>query len=474
MPTPGIFCPRMRTGRFDRVLPFFLLSSALLFLLCGAALLVRLEIRGPFSALQSLFACGLLCFAAVQGRIAWDVFRQMRRNKSLPKLRWATFVRWMLVGMLLSYAAALAWHPRPDAKWLFALGVTLWFTLAWLPLWNQARVQAFYRQLLTARGVRNIARVTCGLLLAICLAEVGLRGYGLLFGQPLRAISSAKLAIAAEAGVSLHKHAATFHVAAVGGPDLLKGAASRHVLEQLEQLLPGTDVRHVSRTEAESVSQNWLASDVFAARPDLVLWFVSPDEELSRATPESDWFDWRNVRLATAVAGYVGVADSTPAVAEVHQADRQSQLSSCELRLIACRTPLDETMHARWAKLESELKTVAAACHRQKIPLAIVLVPGDFQINRELSDAARRRLGWEAAQVDLELPQRRLAAFAAQEKVVIYDLLPCLLQAEECPYARHASHWNDMGHELAAISLGRWVNARYGTMIASAAQAKVR
>ena len=475
MPTSGIFCPRSRTGRFGRVLPFFLCESALLFLLGGAALLIRLEIRGRFSTLQSLFACGLLFSGLLQGRIAWDVLRQVRRNKQSPRLRITTFFRWMLVGVVLSYAAALAWHPRPDAGWLFALSVAFWYTLAWLPLWDRPRVQVFYRRLLTARGVRNIARATCGVLLAACLAEVGLRGYGLLFGQPLRAISSPRLATEVDASVPLTKHPAAFHVAAVGGPELLKGAASRHVLEQLEQLLPGTDVRHVSRIEADGVEAgNWLASEAIAARPDLVLWFVSPDEELARETPEADWFDWRNIYLAHAVAGYLGASRPTPAVVETRAADRQSQVSSCELRLIACRTPLDETMHARWGKLESEIKSVAAACNRQHIPLAIVLVPGDFQINRELSDAARRRLGWEPTQVDLELPQRRLAAFAAQEKLAIYDLLPCLSQAEESPYARHSSHWNDAGHELAAISVGRWLNARYGTMIASAAQAKVR
>ena len=142
--------------------------------------------------------------------------------------------------------------------------------------------------------------------------------------------------------------------------------------------------------------------------------------------------------------------------------------------MCACRTPLDETMHARWRRLESDLKGVAEVCKQQQIPLAIVLLPSDFQVNRELSDVVRRRLGWEAAEVDLELPQRRLAALAAEHRLAIFDLLPCLSQTDECTYVRHASQWNELGHELAAMSLGRWIYARYGTTIAATAQARLR
>ena len=129
-------------------------------------------------------------------------------------------------------------------------------------------------------------------------------------------------------------------------------------------------------------------------------------------------------------------------------------------------------MRERWDGFERELARLLKAHQRAGVPLAIVFVPSEFQVQRHLCESARKRLGWEAQQVDLDLPRRRLTALAARHDISLYDLSPGLEEGDASPFHRHSSQWNAEGIDRVATSLGRWLHARYGAKIASISRPK--
>jgi len=110
---------------------------------------------------------------------------------------------------------------------------------------------------------------------------------------------------------------------------------------------------------------------------------------------------------------------------------------------------------------------LTAACRAANLPLTLVLVPGEFQLNRGLRDTLARRAGYAPQQLDVELPQRKLAGYAAQRRLPLIDLLPPLRLCRESPYQRHAERFSTVGHQATAAAIGGWLESRYGDQLAS-------
>lgn len=87
------------------------------------------------------------------------------------------------------------------------------------------------------------------------------------------------------------------------------------------------------------------------------------------------------------------------------------------------------------------------------IPVAVALAPDQFQVDRELRAAILA--DGEAAQFDLELPQKRLGDALAARGIRYIDLLPRLRNraAERTVYLERDTHWNADGNRLAATFL---------------------
>ena len=207
-----------------------------------------------------------------------------------------------------------------------------------------------------------------------------------------------------------------------------------------------------------------------ALRPDLVLAVVSVCEDLTHESDASSWFDWRQLELpryfAKTSASPVATLDSRAAANN----DFESFLRVLGPQLAACRTPIDETMRARWQHTFSELDGLLESCQRQQVPLAIVLVPGEFQVDRALGATLARRMGYTSEQFDVDLPQRRMAGFADLRKLPLLDLLPHLRLCRQSTYEPNGTAWNAQGDTVAASAIGGWLESRYGSQLASAAQ----
>ena len=122
-------------------------------------------------------------------------------------------------------------------------------------------------------------------------------------------------------------------------------------------------------------------------------------------------------------------------------------------RLEICRREPTEKTARGYAGIEDFFDALLRFRRERGIPVAVAIAPDQFQVDRELQQALIPPA--EAADFDLERPQRLLAAGLAKRGIPFVDLLPRLrnLAAERQLYLERDSHWNADGNRLAATFL---------------------
>jgi hypothetical protein len=123
-------------------------------------------------------------------------------------------------------------------------------------------------------------------------------------------------------------------------------------------------------------------------------------------------------------------------------------------------------MNGRWKALRSHMKRLAETCHSYDVPLGIVLIPSDFQINEVLLSTLQRRMGYVADAIDVELPQRRLRLMAQAHRLPTLDLLPTMREAGASAYCQNQNLLSRQGNALVADSLELWLERQYGSQLA--------
>jgi hypothetical protein len=267
-----------------------------------------------------------------------------------------------------------------------------------------------------------------------------------------------------------------FRVAILGDRTALRGAEPDGYLARVQRIVPGLEIVPLE------ISRPWslrggddLLEQLAAMRPDLALAVVSACENLAHEPQGQSWFAWRELELVQWFAGESVARPPTapPAASLAACAGFEEFLRAIGPQLAACRTPIDETMRARWRRTFSTLDEVLAGCRRQQIPLGLVLVPGQFQVNHTLCETLTRRMGYAPGQIDVDLPQRSLAGFAEHRALPVLDLLPHLRLHQQSLYLPSAANWNQRGNAAAAAAIGGWLESCYGGQLALAAQANV-
>jgi hypothetical protein len=171
-----------------------------------------------------------------------------------------------------------------------------------------------------------------------------------------------------------------------------------------------------------------------------------------------------------------GDKPSPATVAQAIGGDSPEQLHELYLRdslrsLRLCRVESAESVNRMWGDLWSRLAGLNRLCASRGVELALVVVPAEFQVRAELCSVLRRRGGFEPEEIDVELPQRRLAAFAHEQGLPIINLLPHLRAVRAPVFERHAQRLNAAGNRVAADTLARWLAVHYGEAETPVAQA---
>lgn len=113
-----------------------------------------------------------------------------------------------------------------------------------------------------------------------------------------------------------------------------------------------------------------------------------------------------------------------------------------------------------WFLTERMIAEIAAECARRGVDFAFFNAPAQIQFEAHYLEAVSRR--YPQLDLDIDLPERRLAEFAGREGIPFFNLLPAFRAAdaagEQVNYRRD-SHWNAAGHRLAAETAARELEA---------------
>jgi hypothetical protein len=258
-------------------------------------------------------------------------------------------------------------------------------------------------------------------------------------------------------------------VATLGHSPILSGTVDTNCLTQLERSLPAVEVYNFGLPRArprDYAAQ--LAADVAQFEPDLVLAFVSIAEDIAQASPACSRYDWRSLQTVQLAAHWLGCPLSCGKTSEepcANSNDYESRLRRSGQGLAVCHTPIDAAMQQHWQRTGSDLDKLVQACNRRGMQVALVLVPSEFQVRPSLCQTLSRRQGYEATEIDVELPQRRLAGFAQDRNLPVIDLLPHFRCAKAPVYDPSHHDLNESGHRIASRVIGQWIERRYGGLL---------
>lgn len=457
-----------------------------------AALAIHSQARddSPFRASAGL---ALIVLALAQARILYP------REVSLDPICAADLRTWprLLAAAVFCYVGVAALGPAPGLGFLFlaliagcytvALGLARW--PAALPRWREP-----LQGILQRRAVRALGWTAFGGIMISLFSELGLRTYDRLVDDHLSTAAAAKsLQLAPGAtlrggtvnklgywGRDFHQtpRPGVFRLAVLGDELALSGTSSTNCFAQLEHQLPGIEVYNFAIPRAgprDYAAQ--LRREVLDYRPDLIVVLVSVGDDITEQVAAPGLFELRGLHLYQLAASMwlePGRQANRPD-AVVQEAKAHSEfLSRAERQLIVCRTPIDDTTRQQWEKTYSHFDDLIRHAERHNVEVALVAVPSACQVCPPLCKQLQRRLGYVDKNVDLELPQRRLASFASGRRVTWIDLLPALREISAPAFERSSTELSAAGNQAVAQTLEHWILGHFRQLVSPVAQASVR
>jgi hypothetical protein len=367
------------------------------------------------------------------------------------------------------------------AGWVFLLG----FHAYWSLRYNANAAKGLFASN-AQLSLRLVELVSTNVALTLLFAEASLRALAAWSGTSLvvnAAVDGYRLTPGQDYGAGLHgnelgypgpdfqrnKRPGVYRIAALGDSFAIGPAVpfADNFLTLLETSLPGVEVYNFGVAGAGPREYYAiLERDVWAFQPDLVLLciFVGNDITESLVTPRH--LDLRQHALYLAFQrgwrllrerGLYAV--SQPGLAERCATPPLSPRAYWEIearRLSVCVQPTSAAMEKKWQRALRYLQEIVFAGSRQRIPLAVVLIPDEFQVNPLVRAEALATAGTDPAVLDLRLPQERLGAFFQDRGVPCLDLLPAFADVRDA-YAPCDTHWNVRGNRLAAEQIREWL-----------------
>jgi hypothetical protein len=245
-------------------------------------------------------------------------------------------------------------------------------------------------------------------------------------------------------------------------------AFADNYLTRLQSAWPGVEVYNFGVSAAGPREYRAiLQRDVWAFQPDLVLVsiFVGNDITETLATPRA--MDPRQLSLYLLVTrGWLltrencrqpsGLGGAKPARLPPPGLSPKLFREVEARRLAVCLKVPPPSLEKKWRRALDHLRDMVTDCRRRQVPIAMVLIPDEFQVNSAVLADALAEAQMSRPALDLELPQRRLAAFFQQQAVPCLDLLPAF-RGQPDTFAPRDTHWNVRGNRLAASQIAAWL-----------------
>jgi SGNH hydrolase-like domain, acetyltransferase AlgX len=388
----------------------------------------------------------------------------------------------------------------------FSLGGSAWakpaFSLAalgWVGLLLVCLLTTPGKFLRFARSLGRVELVAFNLALTLVLAEASLRLYAAVTGDQLlirETLDAYRLTPGRDYGNGLRgnqlgypgpdfrveKGAGVCRIAALGDSFAVGPAVpfADNYLTRLEKILPEVEVYNFGVSGA-GPREYWtiLNQHVWIYRPDLVLVSVFVGNDITEwlATPRH--MDPRQYatylllsrgsrvlreRFRRADRPQEGRAFSTgnPATNGVSFPFSSPGLSVETFdeiearRLEVCLKASRPGLERKWQRALGYLEAIVGACRKRRVPVFFIVIPDEFQVNAEVLARALQQAGLSAGDIDLDLPQRRLKVFLAEQGAPCLDLLSAFGETSST-YAPCDTHWNVRGNHLAAEQIAKWL-----------------
>jgi hypothetical protein len=392
---------------------------------------------------------------------------------------------WCGICLISCYAVALPFGARTWAAYVFWTSFALCHWAIWCSHSGSIRQTSRLSRLTAQRPLRIAAWTLYAFLMLPAACELGLRLYALAADDRLAVRYVTGLLKFPAGGERLGRTVnsqgywddeflapvlpAALRVAALGDDAVLCGDAQSNFLAQVERLLPGVDVLNfgVPQTSPREYASQF-QSAVAPCRPDLLLVFFSVGTDVTEAPPLPGPFDWRGLHLVQRSLGFVKRTENAAVdPAALVAADDIPGAADCVDRaadvLQVCRVPVPEAVQSCWRAAFEHLDRVVFRCLDEGVMPTLVVVPSEFQIDERLCQMLCRRAGYRRAdQIDIDLPQRRLAAYAKDRRIQLLDLMPHMRASKTPTYVSDAAQFNEHGNALAATILSEWLQTQYG------------
>jgi hypothetical protein len=391
---------------------------------------------------------------------------------------WLLFLRRLGVGLVLIYVAVVLTVGGTSTARPILYGLSC----LWLVILTVSAHHHFIRQSWAEVIVTNIA-------VTLVMAESALQVWAMSAGVSLLVrdnLDSHRLIPGRDYGSGLYgnsrgypgpeprstKPPGVIRLAALGDSFSLGPAVpfADNYLTRLSAELPGVEINNYGVSGAGPREyREILESDVWSVQPDVVLVaiFIGNDitESLSRPRRLDPrhyslyLFCQRSWKLARAAWKSSAQPVSTAVDRLAMPALSPAIFREVEARRLAvCLKNTTSSMERKWQSALHDLSLIVQSCRRRTVPIVVVLIPDEFQVNDAVLEEASQEARLEREELDLDSPQRRLQAFFADLSVPCLDLLPAFHKVPDT-YAPYDTHWNVTGNRLAAREIGTWLRA---------------
>jgi hypothetical protein len=169
--------------------------------------------------------------------------------------------------------------------------------------------------------------------------------------------------------------------------------------------------------------------------------------------------EWYRLRAGSEAAALALPQLAHPAVPQAgFTLSKQTYVEVEVERLMFVRRSQQPGLEGNWTTALAHLRDMAGRARERGIGYGVVIIPDEYQANPDVLDEVVREGHVPRADLDIDLPQRRVLAFCRAEGVACLDLLPVFAGTRDA-YLPQDTHWNERGNRLAAEAIVPWLTA---------------